>query len=140
MATGDPSPLQDLRVQDFVLPPDVSESGEAAQVKMIDLFGVAVVDSPGLTGIEERDNFHCKVDLQPAKASPLRSWSLSRSLPKAELALAIFVRTQRTLYKVTNSNKKISFFVSFFSFNNYTFNMNIEAEIPKFSVKPGFHY
>ena len=114
MATGDPSPLQDLRVQDFVLPPDVSESAEAAQVKMIDLFGVAVVDSPGLTGIEERDNFHYKVDLQPAKASPLRSWSLSRSLPKAELALAIFVHTQRTLYKVTNSNKKSLFLFPFF--------------------------
>ena len=140
MATGDPSPLQDLRVQDFVLPPEVSEYAEAAQVKMIDLLGVSVVDRPGLTGIEERDNFNCKVDLQPGKTSPLRSWSLSRSLPKAELALAIFVHTQRTLYKVTNSNKKISFLVSFFFFNNYTFNMNIEAEIPKFSVKPGFHY
>ena len=44
--TGDTSQVQDLRVQDFVPPPDVYRSEEAAKVKMVELFGVSAVESP----------------------------------------------------------------------------------------------
>ncbi len=45
--------IQDFRVGSFVLPLDAEGSTEAAQMKLVELFGVSAIDSPGLTGVEE---------------------------------------------------------------------------------------
>ena len=60
----DAGPLQDLHVWDSVPPPDVYKSVKTAHVKMVELFGVSAVDSPGFTDIEEGGKYHCTVDLQ----------------------------------------------------------------------------
>ena len=73
--TGKASPLQDLRVGDFVLPPDAKESAEAAQVEVVQLFGMSAVDCPGLTGVEKSGKYHCTVNLQ------LGGYAESSSLP-----------------------------------------------------------
>ena len=52
----------------------MEESAEAAQVEVVELFGVSAVDSPGLAGVEESGEYHCTVDLQlvgKAESSPL---------------------------------------------------------------------
>ncbi len=56
--------IQDFRVWSFVLPLDVEESTGAAQVKLVELFGVSVIDSLGLTGVEESGQHYRTVDLQ----------------------------------------------------------------------------
>ena len=71
---GDAGPFQDPRVWNFVLPLNMEESAEAAQVEVVELFGVSAVDSPGLAGAEESGEYHCTVDHQlggKAEYSPL---------------------------------------------------------------------
>ena len=71
---GDAGPFQDLRVWNLVLPLNMEEFTEADQVEVIELFGVSVVDSPGLASVGESSENHCTVDLQlggKTESSPL---------------------------------------------------------------------
>ncbi len=53
-------------------------STEAAQVKLVQLFGASAIDSPGLTGVEESSQHYCTVDLQLGDET--ESQPVSRSL------------------------------------------------------------
>ena len=55
---------QDFCVGDLVLPPDVEESAEAAQVEVVELLGVSAVHCPGLAGVQEGGEYHGAVDFQ----------------------------------------------------------------------------
>ena len=74
MDPGDAGPFQDLCVWNLVLPLNIEGSADAAQVELVELFGVSAVDSPGLAGVEESGEYNCRVDLEldgKAKFSPL---------------------------------------------------------------------
>ena len=74
--------LKDLRVGNFVLPPDADESAEATTVEMVELSSVPAADSPGLSSVKEGSNNHCMVDLQLGghTESPLLPHVLTESL------------------------------------------------------------
>ena len=55
---------QDFSVRHLVLPLDVKESAETAQVKMVELFGVPTIHGPGLAGVQEGGEHHGTVDFQ----------------------------------------------------------------------------
>ena len=63
MDTGDAGPFQDLCVWDLVLPLNMEDSAEEAQVEVVELFSVYAVDSSGLAGVEESGEYHCTIDL-----------------------------------------------------------------------------